>query len=142
MICYLSDLVATRMRKYKVKGYGVHIDLRSFELKHKSKQCKLTLATQTSIEIADTANKLALSMWNCTPPLRTVTVSVFDLVPSTHAEQTSLFDNIDKKKENLELAMDKIRNKYGKDKIVRANIVGKDFIYDKTEDEDFLPFKR
>lgn len=142
MLCYLADLVATRMRKYNVKGYGVHIDLRSFELKHQSKQRKLLTPTQTAIDIANEAFSLAKEIWQCTPPLRTVTVSVFDLIPSDSAQQLSMFEVQDKKAENIELAMDKIRKKYGKDKIFRANTFGKDFIYDKNDDEDFLPFKR
>lgn len=142
LISYLCDLVATRMRKYKVRGYGVHIDLRSNELKHKSKQCKINSPTQTGSDIAHTAFDLAKSIWNCTPPLRTVTVSVFDLVSADSHEQIGMFDLVDKKKENLELAIDKIRARFGKDKIMLASSMGKDFIYDKTDDEDFLPFKR
>ena len=142
LISYLCDLVATRMRKYKVRGYGVHIDLRSHELNHKSKQRKLVSPTQTGSEIAKVAFDLAKSVWNCSPPLRTVTVSVFDLIPSDSHEQLGMFDFEDKKQEKLELAIDQIRAKFGKDKIMFACSMGKDFIYDKTDDEDFLPFKR
>ena len=42
----------------------------------------------------------------------------------------------------MEKAIDQIRQKFGKDKIVLANLTCNDFIYDKTDDEDFLPFKR
>ncbi len=142
MITYLADLVATRLRKYKLKGYGVAIDLRSYELEHKSKQCKLAHATQTGAEIVDAAMKMAKQIWMQAPPLRTIMVSVFDLVKNDHAEQISLFDSTDRKKEALEKVMDKIRGKYGKDKITIASLMESDFIYDKTDSEDFLPFKR
>ena len=39
-------------------------------------------------------------------------------------------------------AIDKIRGKYGADTIMRAGLIANDFIYDKNDDEDFLPFKR
>lgn len=142
MFCYLADLVATRLRKYGMKGYGVHIDLRSNELTHKSKQCKLTFATQTAAEIVKEAMKMTKEIWQEGYPLRTVTVSVFDLVPDSFAEQTSLFEKEDKKKERMEKAIDEIRKKFGKDKIMLANMQCNDFIYHKTDDEDFLPFKR
>lgn len=142
MLCYLADLVATRMRKYGVKGWGVHVDLRSFELRHQSKQCKLSYPTCTAVEIANEAFRLCKEIWDCSPPLRTVTISVFDLETAGLVEQVSMFETQDRKAENIELAMDKIRKKYGKDKIFRANTFGKDFIYDKNDDEDFLPFKR
>ena len=142
MLCYLADLVATRLRKYGFKGYGVHLDLRSNELLHKTKQCKLGFATQTAAEIVKACNKMCKEIWTEGKPLRTISISVFDLVPDTNAEQTSLFEKEDKKKEKMEKAIDQIRKKYGKDKIMLANMQCNDFIYDKTDDEDFLPFKR
>ena len=63
-------------------------------------------------------------------------------MPDTFAEQTSLFEKEDKKKEKMEKAIDQIRKKYGKNKIMLANMQCNDFIYDKTDDEDFLPVKR
>ena len=142
MLCYLADLVATRLRKYGMKGYGVHLDLRSSELTHKSKQCKLPFATQTGAEIVKACMKMCKEIWHEDYALRTISISVFDLVPDTFAEQTSLFEKEDKKKEKMEKAIDQIRKKFGKDKIMLANMQCNDFIYDKTDDEDFLPFKR
>lgn len=46
------------------------------------------------------------------------------------------------KNERLEKALDGIRAKYGKTSVVRASFMGSDFIYDKNEGEDFLPFQR
>jgi hypothetical protein len=56
--------------------------------------------------------------------------------------QLSFFDKRDVKRENLDLTLDKIRNKYGRETIKRANLIARDFIYDKDDAEDFLPFKR
>ena len=142
MLCYLADLVATRLRKYGMKGYGVHIDLRSNSLTHKSKQCKLLFATQTGAEIVKECMRMTKEIWQEGYPLRSISISVFDLVPDSFAEQTSLFEKEDKKKERMEKAIDQIRQKFGKDKIMLANMQCNDFIYDKTDDEDFLPFKR
>ena len=75
-------------------------------------------------------------------PLRTVSVSVFDLSPATGAVQISMFDEKPNKRENLEKAIDDIKRKYGRDTIKRANLIARDFIYDKDDAEDFRPFKR
>ena len=143
VICYLSEKIAARMIKYGVKGSGVHVDLRSFELKHASKQMKLSRPTLSSADIADAAFTMAMSLQReHAVPLRTISVSVFDLSPSDGAVQLSMFDEKQVKRESLEKAIDGIKRKYGRDTIKRANLIARDFIYDKDDDEDFLPFKR
>ena len=143
VICYLSEKIAARMIKYGVKGSGVHVDLRSFELIHASKQMKLSRPTLSSADIADAAFTMAMSLQReHAVPLRTISVSVFDLSPSDSAVQLSMFDENQVKRESLEKAIDGIKRKYGRDTIKRANLIARDFIYDKDDDEDFLPFKR
>ena len=143
VICYLSEKIAARMIKYGVKGSGVHVDLRSFELRHASKQMKLSRPTLSSADIADAAFTMAMSLQReHAVPLRTISVSVFDLSPSDGAVQLSMFDEKQVKRESLEKAIDGIKRKYGRDTIKRANLIARDFIYDKDDDEDFLPFKR
>lgn len=143
VICYLSEKIAARMIKYGVKGSGVHVDLRSFELIHASKQMKLSRPTLSSADIADAAFTMAMSLQReHAVPLRTISVSVFDLSPSDGAVQLSMFDEKQVKRESLEKVIDGIKRKYGRDTIKRANLIARDFIYDKDDDEDFLPFKR
>lgn len=143
VICYLSEKIAARMIKYGVKGSGVHVDLRSFELRHASKQMKLSRPTLSSADIADAAFTMAMSLQReHAVPLRTISVSVFDLSPSDGVVQLSMFDEKQVKRESLEKAIDGIKRKYGRDTIKRANLIARDFIYDKDDDEDFLPFKR
>lgn len=142
MVYYLTDLVAARMRKYGVRGSGVHVSMRSFELETLSRQKKLPAPTYSSTEIAQAAIELIRDNWDLTP-LRTLTVSVFDLARAGSGAQVSMFDERrNEKNEKLDLAVDKIREKYGKGSIVRGNLLGSDFLYDKNDGEDFLPFKR
>ncbi len=142
LITYLCDKIAHRMRKNGLRGCGVALGLRSFELKHITRQMPLNSPTYASADIRAAAIELLHSNWNEDIPLRTITVSVFD-VSRSGAVQLSLFDTVKSHKaESLEKAIDKIRTKYGEDAIYRAGIPGSDFIYDKNDDEDFLPFKR
>lgn len=142
LITYLSDKVAYRMRKAGVRGFGVSLGLRSFELKHITRQKKLPVATCASADIKGAAIELLHENWHENIALRTITVSVFDL-SRNNAVQLSLFaDASHERAENLERTIDAIRKKYGDDAIYRAGIAGTDFIYDKNDDEDFLPFKR
>lgn len=142
MIFYLCEMITTRMRKYKVRGTGVSVNLRSSNLKHITRQKKLKVPTYATSEIADCAFSLVVAN-KSSMPLRTVTVSVYGLIPYGGYVQTSMFDDKpNEKEESLERAVDEIRAKYGKKSISRAIVLGRDFIYDKTDAEDFLPFQR
>ncbi len=138
LIFYLAGLVASRMRKYKVKGSGVAIHVRFSDLSGVSKQMTVP-PLNTSDKITEAAFKMYKSL--AVKPVRTITVSVFGLSSDEYV-QTSMFDTEETKNERLEKAIDKIRSKYGKNSINRATLIDRDFIYDKTDNEDFLPFKR
>ncbi len=143
LIYYLADRIAERMRKNGVKGNGIAVDLRDSSLKSISRQCKTDFSTRSGNDIGKAATDLLKSNWFGSPPLRTITVSVFDLTRGEEARQTSMFDDgTAQKNDSLDKALDKIRNKYGHSAIMRGNLIERDFIYDKTDAEDFLPFKR
>ena len=143
LITYLSDKIAYRMRKNGLRGSGVSLDLRSYELKHVSRQKTLGSATCSAADISKAAFSLLHENWRENDAaLRTITVSVYD-ISRNDAVQLSLFDSEKSAKaESLEKTIDAIRGKYGEDAIFRAGISGADFIYDKNDDEDFLPFRR
>lgn len=141
LITYLADKVAYRMRKANLRGKGVSLGLRGFDLKHISRQKSLGYDSCSSADIRAAAISLLHENWHEDYGLRTLTVSVFD-ISRIDAVQLGLFDLKSEKAEKLEKAIDSIRKKYGEDAIYRAGIAGADFIYDKNDDEDFLPFKR
>lgn len=143
VIYYLCELVATRLRKKKLRGGGLSLNIRDVNLFSITRQAKIQAPTCSSSEIGVGAMALLRANWNKTPALRTLTVSVYDLSPIDGASQMNMFEEIKhNKNDNLEKAVDKIREKYGSTSIVRGNLIEKDFIYDKSDDEDFLPFKR
>jgi len=139
VILYLAEKVAKRLSEAGVKGKGISLGIRFNDLTRASKHTKLNTAVFSAVEIAESCFQILPKIWN-KKPIRSFTVSVFDV---SHNQQISFFDGEShQKNENLELALEKIRKKYGKDKIRIANIVESDFIYDKNDSEDFLPFKR
>ncbi len=143
LIAYLSEKIAARMRKNNFRGYGIHLTIRDSDLHRKSKQKLLYYPVCSGRDVEKAASELLREIWKEDFPLRTVTVSVFELVSADSGSQISLFDDeTHVKNENLEKAIDLIRSKYGNDTISRAGLMGADFIYDKNDDEDFLPFRR
>ena len=138
LILYLSDLIAARMRKYGVRGCGISVHVRYYDLSSESKQATMPTTCASSI-IAEHALKLYLSIAN--KPARTITVTIFNL---THGDcqQLSFFGDDVEKAEKLDKAIASIRAKYGKKSVGLAAMIEQDFIYDKSDAEDFLPFKR
>ncbi len=142
LIYYLSEKVAARMRKAGYRGSLISVGMRDSKLFSIVRQRQMPFSTYSSTEIAEHALALFAENWNG-DPMRTITVSVSKLDETDTPVQMSLFsDNVrNEKLEKLDLALDRISKKYG-DVVCRASFIGKDFIYDKTDAEDFLPFQR
>ncbi len=142
LIFYLSEKVAARMRKGNVRGALVSVGMRDNKLFSIVRQRMLPFATYSSDEIASAAFELFLENWNG-DPMRTITVSMSKLVPSGEPQQMSFLTDTKRndKLEKLDETLDYLNGKYG-NIVKRASLIGKDFLYDKTDDEDFLPFQR
>lgn len=142
LIFYLSEKVAARMRKAGVRGTLVSVGMRDSKLFSIVRQRVMPVATYSSDEIARCAFALFMDNWNG-DPMRTLTVAVGKLEDIGEPKQLSfLSESVGHEKlEKLDEAIDKINGKYG-NVIHRASLIGRDFLYDKTDSEDFLPFQR
>ena len=145
VIFFLSDMVATRLRRYGLQGEVVALDVRRNDLTHESKQHKVR-ATYVVGDVYSVATRLLRQMWKESPtdlPLRSITVSVGNLSEVGCGYQASIFDAVDEKDKNLEYSIDQIRKKFGYNAITRASLLGNDLVSDKLfSEEDLLPFKR
>lgn len=144
VIFVLSDMVATRLRRYGYMGDVVHLDVRRNNLTHASKQSKID-TTNVADDIYLTATRLLRQIWRGQKDisLRSLTVAVSGLSEVCQGYQASLFDDNDEKNQQLEFSVDKIRKKYGFGAITRASVLDNDLLSRKDfSDEDLLPFKR
>lgn len=145
VIFFLSDMVATRLRRYGLQGQVVSLDIRRNDLTHESKQHKVR-STHIANDIYCTATKLLREMWReatFDKPLRSLTVRASSLTQVCQGYQLSLFDQRSEKDMQLEYSLDKIRKKFGFKSITRASLLHNDLVSDKLfGDEDLLPFKR
>lgn len=142
LIFFLSEKVAARMRKGGYRGGLVSVGMRDSRLFSIVRQRALPVPTYSSDEIAECALGVFLDNWNG-DPMRTVTVSVSKLEHVDEPRQMSFLSDVkrNEKLEKLDATLDMLNGKYGS-VVHRASLVGKDFLYDKTDAEDFLPFKR
>jgi DNA polymerase-4 len=131
-VTYLSDSVATRLRKHHFKCRVVQVAIKDINLKSITRQTTLPAPTHLSRDIADAALDLIAKHWKKGNPIRTLTITGENLVPVDKAEgaQLSLFDEPleqkSERKEKLEQALDLIRNRYGSKAVIQGNILGND----------------
>lgn len=130
----ISDLVAFRLRKYKMKCTGVKVDIKDSYFQTITRQKKL----ESGINTAQAIKRTAIDIINSTEynkkngkykPIRLITITGIGLIDENANEQLSIFtQNIadSKKEENIERTMDEIRLKYGKDSINFGQVVGND----------------
>ncbi len=144
VISVLSEMVATRLRRYGYVGSVVHLDVRRNNLTHESKQTTIA-PTCVSKDIFTVAARLLRLVWAGEKdiPLRSLTVSVSKLQESSAGIQASLFQADGEKQRQLEFSVDKIRKKFGFDAITKANQLNNDLVQKgMMAEEDLLPFKR
>lgn len=131
----LADSVAGRLRKTGVYASMVNVEIKYSSFKTVSHQCSLEEPVNTSNAIYDTACALFDDLWDG-QPIRLLGIRTSKLVDILEPSQMTLFDYMNtintsetqavtkkqtKKQEDLEMALDKIREKYGKDAIVRGS---------------------
>ncbi len=144
VISLLSEMVATRLRRYGFVGTVVHLDIRYNNLQHCSKQTTVH-ETCVSKDIFNVASELLHNIWagEVDIPLRSLTVSVSKLKPMSAGIQETLFEQQSEKQQQLEFSVDQIRKKFGFNAITKASTMNNDLVSkNMMDDEDLLPFKR
>lgn len=140
-ISYLADEIGTKLRARGLKCCTVQITVKDEYLRSIQRQRQQHPPTDISSEIAETAFSILKDEWSAGKPIRMLTVSATNLIKDeSYAPQLSLFDAaVDtsrekrKKKEN---AVDKIRQKYGNDSIIKGAIIDTDLgIYHAPESD-------
>ncbi len=125
----LSDTVASRLRKYQMKAFGVKVDIKNPDFKVISRQKQLGAATNLSEEIFHQALAIIQSSWRLNDPIRMLTITAINLCDENESEQLSLFDTDMKtreKGEKVERTIDHIRAKFGDSAITFGRVLNND----------------
>ena len=128
----LSDSTAARMRADGMKARCVSVSIRDIDFNDKSHQKRLSASSDITTEIFSVCQSLINELWDTKKPLRLLGVTLSDVTDEDDI-QLSIFDSDKKDKERaIDKTVDSLRNKFGKDTIVRGGIykknirVGKD----------------
>ncbi len=114
--------IGTKLRKYKKKALGVSICIRNNGLICQEWQCRLDSPTQSSTNIVKAAFKLFQECYSWEFPIRSVTIRAINLIEEDCEFQYSLFTDYEaiKKRERLDLTIESIRQRFGKESIKNA----------------------
>ncbi|MCI8310576.1 MAG: DNA polymerase IV [Clostridia bacterium] len=129
----LTEQVTYRLRKQNQVASVVNVQLRTKDFKDISHQKRLEVAISNTKEIYVCAKKLLDEMFIQGMAIRLIGMRVDNLTDKDKV-QLSLFDNKDnKKQDNLDSAIDKLKEKYGDNLITRAG---------KLEVKDIIKIKK
>ena len=115
----LCDSVAARLRQQGLYCRAVQVGLRDPSFHNISRQKHLGHSTHLMRELLEAAMELIDGLWRPPSPIRLISVTALDLTDTRETyEQTDLFapdqPALDERRERLELAVDNLRAKYGR----------------------------
>jgi DNA polymerase-4 len=115
----LSESVGRRLRKKKLKGSTVKIKLRWADFTTLTRQISLPYPTNDDNEIYKTSKELFNNTWKKGKPVRLLGIGVTQF--SIPTRQLSLWETQSKNDDKLLIAVDLLREKYGKSTIMRGS---------------------
>jgi DNA polymerase-4 len=126
----LADDISMTARKQDKEGRTVHITLKYSDFRSVTRQITIP-ATSITKEIYDAGCRLLEQNWNKSHPVRLIGISISGFYEYESFKQLSLFDpmqgNVQAgKNKQIDKAMDKIRTRYGSEKITIATLVKKE----------------
>lgn len=126
-LLWLAESVASRLRKAHMCASMVSVEIKYSTFQSVSHQTTLDAPTNDSSCIYQTASRLADELWDKSP-VRLLGIRTSKLSDENAPMQLSLFDfaeekTLSEKQKSLNEALDKIREKYGKDAVVRGSLL-------------------
>jgi DNA polymerase-4 len=124
----LADQVARRLRKQQLTAGTIQITIRDPEMKTITRSFTLAAPTENADDIYHEACRLFHLHWKTGKAVRLLGITLQNLQErGKTAMQLDLFDfEKQPKKEQLNLAMDRIRDKYGESALLTAGMISND----------------
>lgn len=124
----LAESVCRRLRENGFRCRTVQLSGRDNELAWFECQSKLQTVSRTTQDIAAAAMELLNGRYSFTKPLRSLGVRACDLINDSDGVQLSFGTLNGERLERLESSVDGLRNRFGRDAIQRARLLGADIV--------------
>lgn len=124
----LADQVARRLRKQSLLAETIQITIRNPDMRTITRSSTLRSPTENADDIFQVSCRLFENHWKKGKPVRLLGITLQNLQPKDDsAMQLDLFDYAKQsKKEQLNKAMDLLRDKFGESAVITAGMVGDD----------------
>ena len=131
-----ADTIARRLRKKGYAAFGVGIKLKTASFQIVTRQHRLAAPTDVADELYAVGVDL-LDRIGHPGPFRLVGMAAYDLTSAADPAQHSLFGT-QARQRSLEVAVDRLTERYGSDVIHRANALARSPVIGSWHDPDFL----
>lgn len=124
LIAYvLCESIVARMRKQKVAGRCVSVNLRTTSLVSHTRQLTYPVPISTVKRLVAAAVALCEQNYTFQVPLRSVSISVSQLTSKNAPQQLSLFDQLEEQEEEkIDTVMEEVRKRFGTFSIRRCSL--------------------
>ena len=141
VIVALSQDIGYRLRAMNLKARGIHLFAKDTNLFYYGWQSKIEVPTQDEMCVAEVAYKILKDNYMWHRYIRALTISAINLENADNTEQTIMFFDYDKqdKRKAINLAMDTIRERYGKGAVKPCVILDEDKIPKTNHDDVIMP---
>lgn len=115
-LLFLSDKVASRLRKHYVRAGGLRLEIKSPDFQVTSRQMLFPSPVNTAEELLDAASGMCRDAWGPGRPVRLFQLTAIHLTGNPAEEQLDLFGESFENREKSEAigqTLDKIRNRFG-----------------------------
>ena len=141
ILMQLAESVGSRLRKENQLAGMISCEIKYNTFQSVSHQTTLLSPTNSTTLIYETACRLFNELWNGTPirllgirtsklcdPSEPVQLNLFDMMTSDDSASKKNSEHIhrNQKQENLDKAIDNIKNKYGENAVIRGSLLIKD----------------
>ena len=141
ILMQLAESVGSRLRKENQLAGMISCEIKYNTFQSVSHQTTLFSPTNSTTLIYETACRLFNELWNGTPirllgirtsklcdPSEPVQLNLFDMMTSDDSASKKKSEHIhrNQKQENLDKAIDNIKNKYGENAVIRGSLLIKD----------------
>ena len=125
VLLFLAEKVSGRLRRAGYLAAGLQLSIKDNQLHVEQHQCRIENPTRLSSELAAWAKRLFREGYRWRRPIRMLGIACIALISEREAGQTSLFYDIEREErlEGLEERVDILRQKYGKNMLVRASLM-------------------
>lgn len=131
----LSETVGSRLRDAKVKCNCITVEIRDYNFNQKSHQLTLDTPTDITSIIYETSCKLLKDVWDNTP-LRLMGVRASKITEDDFTQLSLFGSKRNEKLEKLDVAVDRIRDRFGTDSVKRASFLNPKSICEHSANRD------